>query len=249
MRERPAILTCLGGALLLLLINSLELSRLRRELAARPVCAPCAPCEEATSRDKYLELLRETLTGHAFATTERQISYYHTLSDLKRILGPLQFMDPAERQTGGDWPLVGLTMIGIERMRNIQQLLEITYYEGVPGDFFEAGVWRAGGSIYARKVIESLPGDPRHVWVADSFSGLPLPRTKASKDGKYWAEFSYLRVSLEDVKTNFRSFGALDDRVHFVKGYFVDSLPTCAVKQLSVLRLDGDMQAFIPAGH
>ncbi|CAF4447224.1 unnamed protein product, partial [Rotaria magnacalcarata] len=35
----------------------------------------------------------------------------------------------------------------------------------------------------------------------------------------------YLKVSLKEVQTNFRSFHLLDDRVHFCKGYFVDSLP------------------------
>ena len=46
---------------------------------------------------------------------------------------------------------------------------------------------------------------------------------------------------MEEVQTNFRSFGLLDDHVHFCKGYFVDSLPLCNVSQIAVLRMDGDM--------
>ena len=43
------------------------------------------------------------------------------------------------------------------------------------------------------------------------------------------------------MQTNFQSFDLLDDRVHFCKGYFVDSLPQCNVSRLAVLRMDGDM--------
>lgn len=201
---------------------------------------PAAACADPY-RAKYLELLRGALTGHVFATTERQVSYYDTAQDLQRKLGALARMVPEERATGGDWPLTGVTMVGLARLQNIQDLLVQTYEDGVDGDFIECGTWRGGASIFARKVIESLPGDERHVWVADSFAGLPLPRTPASKDSKHWAEFSYLRVSLEDVQTNFRSFGALDERVHFCKGFFVDALPSCGVGEISVLRMDGDM--------
>lgn len=40
---------------------------------------------------------------------------------------------------------------------------------------------------------------------------------------------------------NFQAFDLLDDRVHFCKGYFVDSLPRCSVREIAVLRMDGDM--------
>lgn len=46
---------------------------------------------------------------------------------------------------------------------------------------------------------------------------------------------------MEEVQTNFRSFGLLDDHVHFCKGYFVDSLPYCNISRIAVLRMDGDM--------
>ena len=46
---------------------------------------------------------------------------------------------------------------------------------------------------------------------------------------------------MEEVQTNFRAFNLLDDRVHFCKGFFVDSLPQCNVSRIAVLRMDGDM--------
>jgi hypothetical protein len=47
-------------------------------------------------------------------------------------------------------------------------------------------------------------------------------------------------ASLEDVQANFATFGLLDDRVRFLKGWFKDTLPTAPIGRLAVMRLDGD---------
>ena len=49
------------------------------------------------------------------------------------------------------------------------------------------------------------------------------------------------RVSLDEVKENFKRFGLLDEQVAFLPGWFKDTLPQAPIEQLSVLRLDGDM--------
>ena len=53
--------------------------------------------------------------------------------------------------------------------------------------------------------------------------------------------FDYLRVSLDQVRANFKAYNLLDNQVRFVKGFFKDTMPSCPVKQLAILRLDGDM--------
>ena len=40
---------------------------------------------------------------------------------------------------------------------------------------------------------------------------------------------------------NFAKFGLLDDQVHFLKGWFSETLPTAPITRLSLLRLDGDL--------
>jgi hypothetical protein len=151
-------------------------------------------------------------------------------------------MNPSERSQGKDWPFFGLTMIGTKRMDNIRTLLQMVDQHHIDGDFIECGVWRGGASIYAKRIIDIESKIRRDVWLVDSFSGLPLPRNPSkSKDQDYWNKLSYLKVSLEDVQDNFRGFHALDDQVHFCKGYFVDILPRCHPKRISILRMDGDM--------
>ncbi|CAF4644510.1 unnamed protein product, partial [Rotaria socialis] len=125
------------------------------------------------------------------------------------------------------------------RLINIEWAIRFVIANNVMGDFIECGVWRGGSSVFARAILKALNNNDRHVWLADSFQGLPKARTPNDHD--HWSKMEYLKVSLEEVQTNFRSFNLLDDRVHFCKGYFVDSLPRCNVSRIAVFRMDGDM--------
>jgi O-methyltransferase len=79
------------------------------------------------------------------------------------------------------------------------------------------------------------------VWVADSFEGLPVP--KSASDGWDLSKVDYLKVSLDKVKSNFERFGMLDHQVKFLKGWFCDTLPNAPIERLAILRLDGDMHS------
>ena len=83
----------------------------------------------------------------------------------------------------------------------------------------------------------------RMVWVADSFKGLPPPDTAkypADKGDKH-SQFTELAISEEEVKRNFEKYGLLDSQVQFLTGWFKDTLPAAPIKELALLRLDGDM--------
>jgi O-methyltransferase len=79
--------------------------------------------------------------------------------------------------------------------------------------------------------------------VADSFQGLPPPDAEKypADRGANWHEPEFLAVSLEQVKEHFAKYNMLDDQVKFLKGWFKDTLPVAPIKQLAVVRLDGDM--------
>jgi len=83
----------------------------------------------------------------------------------------------------------------------------------------------------------------RSVWVADSFSGLPSPSPDKYEvvAGDIFHSFEALVILLEEVKHNFDRHNLLDDRVHLLKGWVKDTLPTAPIDRLAVLRLDGDM--------
>src|SRR5439155_11067157 len=183
-----------------------------RHLTKRP------PGESITER--YLEVLKLYLTRYDFGG------------------------DTVARETGLDWPRSAETMIGLKRLDNLHECIKAVIRDKVPGDLLEAGVWRGGATIFMRAALLAYKEPDRRVWAADSFEGLP-----AADAGKYpadggrsWTKANaILAVSLEDVKANFARYGLLDDQVRFLKGWFRDTLANAPIRQLAVLRLDGDM--------
>lgn len=149
-----------------------------------------------------------------------------------------------KRQKGLDWPMMqAQTMVGLDRLNNIQDLLEDVIERGVEGDVIETGVWRGGASIFMRAVLKAHDVTDKKVWVCDSFEGLPLPEPdKYPADaGDAHHTFHFLAVSQETVAANFEKYGLLDDQVKFVKGYFENTLADVPAEKFCLLRLDGDM--------
>jgi hypothetical protein len=148
-----------------------------------------------------------------------------------------------DRLEGRLWPSYADTMIGMHRLNNIQYCFERVVHDGIPGDLIETGVWRGGACIFMRGLLAAYGDHSRRVFVADSFAGLPRPDVAKypvdQGDRHYLA--SFLAVDEEAVKNNFRRYGLLDDQVVFLKGWFKDTLPTAPIRQLAIMRLDGDM--------
>lgn len=149
------------------------------------------------------------------------------------------------RTEGREWPGYADTMIGLERLDNLQYCIETIISEDIEGDFIETGVWRGGACIFMRAVLAAYSIEGRKIFVADSFEGLPEPDLEnypADKGDRLYLH-KYLAISQEEVENNFRKYGLLDDKVVFLKGWFKDTLPEAPIKKLSILRLDGDMYA------
>jgi O-methyltransferase len=93
-----------------------------------------------------------------------------------------------------------------------------------------------------RAVLKAYGNSDRRVFAADSYAGLPAPTEGVAPDaGAEFHKWTDFAASLDEVKGNFARYGLLDDHVVFLEGLFKDTLPTAPVRQLAVLRLDGDM--------
>jgi len=179
----------------------------------------------------YFELMKKCLTDLIYADMQSQ-----------PVLRSNSF-DRNRRMNGQDWPSYAHTMVGLKRLDNIQFCVEDVIKRQIPGDLIETGVWRGGSTIFMRAILKAYDIADRNVWVADSFEGLPMPNEDqypADKGDPHY-KFAELAVSLEQVRENFAKYDLLDDQVKFLKGWFRDTLPTAPIKQLAVLRLDGDM--------
>jgi Macrocin-O-methyltransferase (TylF) len=181
--------------------------------------------DDATSL--YLDLMKKTLTGVIYCDPSNRGGY-----------------DDRMRQGGEDWPATAHTMVGLQRLNNLQECIEGVLADGVAGDIIETGVWRGGASIFARAVLRAHGVTDRKVWVADSFQGMPVAdETSRGIDNEMrMHRFNeVLAVSLQEVQENFRRYELLDDQVEFLPGWFADTLPTAPITRLAVLRLDGDL--------
>lgn len=205
----------------------------------------------------YLDLLKKSLTRYISDNgysnlLDRPNSKVKTLifTTLNKILSKKQLeivkhkqFNPAIREIGKDWPSTAETMIGLQRLDNIQQCIDQIITQKIPGDFIETGVWRGGATIFMRGVLKAKNINNRTIWCADSFEGLPKPSSASHREDvkdELW-KFQQLAVSMEDVKNNFKKYNLLDDHVKFLKGWFNNTLPTAPIKRLALIRLDGDM--------
>jgi hypothetical protein len=156
---------------------------------SRQVMLPPRSAESPLVR-LYLNMVRDTVCGLSLRTREGTIDSITWKQRAVRV---------HERVAGMDRPLIGITMIGQRRLDNIEWAIRLTISKNVSGDFIECGVWRGGASVFARAVFKALDIVDRHVWVVDSFQGLPKARTKNDDDS--WFKMEYLRVSGARKKT------------------------------------------------
>ncbi len=196
-------------------------------------------CNDDTARSAYLDLLKRSLVNWLYHDIER--SELLRLGDYALVKRPP--FDPERRRIGRDFSVQAHTLVGFERLDNIQHCVETALLENIPGDFIETGVWRGGCCIFMRGLLKAHGIADRTVWVADSFRGLPRPNEEQFPDdkGSRFHEMDVLAVPVESVREIFERYGLLDDQVSFLKGWFKDTLPDAPIDKLAVLRLDGDM--------
>lgn len=212
---------------------------LRGALTPGPSSRPASTAGEASL---YLDLMKRTLSGWVYADGNI-LDVGRSGLELRGEGGDWRSFNPRLREQGADWPEHAQTMIGLERLDNLQSCVEDALANDVPGDLIETGVWRGGATILMRAVLKAYGVEDRRVWVADSFEGVPPPdpeRYPPDKDSPLHA-FEELAVSLEQVKANFERYGLLDEQVRFLEGWFCDTLPEAPIERLAVVRLDGDM--------
>lgn len=216
-------------------VESPKLAAARAGLEAARAAVAKGPGPDAEAlRAAYLELLKLTLCDLAGASTtsvgrtqDGQVMAREVDGDQLRL-----------RSAGMDWPLHGLTMVGLGRLDDLQSCVETVVRDGVDGDLIEAGSWRGGASMLMRATLDTLGESGRTVWVADSFKG--FPRVEDAERGEDELDvFDFLAVSLEEVKENFARFG-LGEGVSFLPGFFEETMPGLAGRRWAIARLDGD---------
>lgn len=220
------------------------------------MCGEGAPAiQDQSAARLYLDLLKKILTRTALpeqlaamnrsdSDSERALDAARKALNEPQLLFAKKIPYKADlRQVGKDWPSEAETMIGVERLENLHACLEEVIRNKIPGDLIETGVWRGGATIFMRGALKAYGIADKTVWVADSFQGLPKPDAEkypADRGDKHWTH-PELTVGVDEVRANFARYGLLDDQVKFLVGWFRDTLPTAPIRELALIRLDGDM--------
>jgi O-methyltransferase len=198
--------------------------------AAREPRAAGPTAEAEDLRRAYLELLKLALCDLTGTSTTSVGKWPDGSLSSRELAGE----DRRLRAAGMDWPLHGLSMVGLNRLDDLQSCVEAVVHDDVPGDLIEAGTWRGGASMLMRATLDSLGARDRTVWVADSFQGFPAADVQG-----HLSATDFLAVPEQEVRASFARLG-LEAGVRFVPGFFEDTLPELTGRTWSLVRLDGD---------
>jgi len=137
-----------------------------------------------------------------------------------------------------------LTMVGRRRLDSLHQCLNVVVQQSIPGDLVECGIWRGGVGIFMAGFLADRGIVDRQVWLADSFEGLPVadPIADSTFDASL-VNNRGLAVDLATVQKNFEKLGLMGPQIHFLPGWFSDTLPTAPIQQIAILRADGDLHS------
>jgi O-methyltransferase len=144
-----------------------------------------------------------------------------------------------------------LTMTSFESLATLAIACKYLSKWNLSSSFVEAGVWRGGSSIVAKRFL----GGTREFYLYDTYKGMTKPSNHdyrvGESDGlstqKKWADEDsgthnkWVYASLDDVKKNFDDFGLYDPKIHFVEGAVETTLRANKLpSEIILLRLDTD---------
>ena len=148
---------------------------------------------------------------------------------------------------------------GYSTEKTKQDTLDITriiFRDNIKGDFVECGVAQ-GVQVAIMESVNNQQKEPRKVWCFDSFEGIPMATNKDDqqcgigyfsdgvvkpvKKGDHLISSGITVHTLTQVQFMLSNWiGKLDNFI-FVKGWFENTVPECEVKDIALLRLNGDL--------
>jgi hypothetical protein len=168
--------TCVGVACVVATVYILASLRifLAPKLHEEPVLVPpeqYADCgfgslsSTASPASCYLDLMKRVVLNIVYHETSLPLFFY----DHNRKPQLAKAFDLKRRCKGEDMPGNAFSMIGLERLDNVQQCIETVLKDKVPGDLLEAGACKGGACIFMRAVLKAHGCAEKKVVVCDTF--------------------------------------------------------------------------------
>ncbi len=109
----------------------------------------------------------------------------------------------------------------------------------IPGDFVECGVYAGAQAAFMARALQEYGAGGRKVHLFDSFEGIPVGCEHDHELKDKPAGIS--ACSMDKVKLNMQAWGIPYNLLVFHPGYFDKTVPAADIKEISFLRLDGDL--------
>jgi O-methyltransferase len=124
---------------------------------------------------------------------------------------------------------------GGPRLVSLFRLANRVSRSGIPGDIVECGCARGGTAALLGMASRH---SRKHLWLFDSFEGLPpADEIDGSAAAKHVGS-SY--GSTAEVESTLRRLGISETRTHLVPGWFQDTLSVADVRSIALLHIDAD---------
>ena len=138
-------------------------------------------------------------------------------------------------------------------VRGVRHVVE----RAVPGALVECGVWRGGSVLAMLLQLQRMGVHDRDVWLYDTFEGMTTPgaadtspferpalqrwQDAVATGTRVWHQFFRPEsFNLGQVHQTLAATGYPVERIHFVRGDVLETLPAQAPERIALLRLDTD---------
>ena len=147
------------------------------------------------------------------------------------------------------WTKVGpYTIVCGNRLGALMNHTDRILHDGIPGAFLECGVWRGGCMMAIAYTLLDLGCTDRELYLFDTYEGMTRPEEIDVDIHGQSALAAFapdqtrqdLCAPFDGVVEAMRSTGYPMDRVHFVQGDVMDTLPAQAPSPLALVHLDTD---------
>jgi O-methyltransferase len=127
------------------------------------------------------------------------------------------------------------TLTSPDRINSLMNLADYCNRNRIEGDFVECGTYKGGSAA----VLSMCMGEGRHLWLYDSFKGMP---ETIDKDGTEAAKYvGECAATVDDVKNAMHAVAMPDDKYSIHEGWFEDTFkPGNLPGKVALLHCDAD---------
>jgi len=145
------------------------------------------------------------------------------------------------------------TMTSPERLYGLIEAVKYVVENNIQGDLVECGVWKGGSMMTIALTLKKLGNTDRELHLYDTYAGMTAP-TDADKSfqgegadhllqqeiGMKEESVIWAYSSLAEVRKNVLSTGYPENKIHFIEGDVLQTIPAKIPSNIALLRLDTD---------